>query len=41
VTQIGNAAIHAQRVSDDQATEALALGAQIIAVLREFSDEGD
>lgn len=37
VTQICNAAIHAQRVSDDQAQEALALGAQVIAVLKEFA----
>jgi len=39
VTQICNAAIHAQRVSDEQAQEALALGAQIIAVLREVAGE--
>ena len=37
VTQVCNAAIHAQRVSDDQAQEALALGAQVIAVLKEFA----
>lgn len=37
VTQICNAAIHAQRVSDEQAQEALALGAQIIAVLEKYS----
>jgi hypothetical protein len=41
VTQICNAAIHAQRVSDDQAREALALGAQIIAVLKDLSHEPD
>lgn len=41
VTQICNAAIHAQRVSDDQAQEALALGAQVIAVLKEFAGEPD
>lgn len=39
VTQICNAAIHAQRVSDDQAQEALALGAQVIAVLKDFLGE--
>jgi hypothetical protein len=31
--------IHAQRVSDDQAKEAL--GAQIIAVLKEFAENAD
>ena len=36
VTQVCNAAIHAQTVSFEQAQEALALGAQIIAVLKEF-----
>jgi len=35
VTQICNAAIHAQYVSDAQASEALVLGAQIIAALSE------
>lgn len=39
VTQVCNAAIHAQRVSDDQAQEALALGAQVIAVLKELVSE--
>lgn len=33
VTQVCNAAIHAQKVSDAQAREALALGAQVIAQL--------
>jgi hypothetical protein len=33
VTQVCNAAIHAQRVSDPQAKEALTLGAQVIAQL--------
>jgi ribosomal protein S7 len=37
VTQVCNAAIHAQRVSEDQAKEALALGAEIIAVLRKIA----
>ena len=41
VTQICNAAIHAQRVSDEQAQEALALGAQIIAVLKQFVGDVD
>jgi hypothetical protein len=36
VTQICNAAIHAQRLSPDQAREALGLGAQIIAVLKDL-----
>ena len=35
VTQIANAAMHAQRVSDDQAKEALSIGAQVIAVLKD------
>lgn len=39
VTQVCNGAIHAQRVSDDQAQEALALGAEVIAVLKEFAGE--
>ncbi len=39
VTQIGNAAIHAQQVSDEQSREALALGAQIIAVLKVVAGE--
>jgi hypothetical protein len=38
VTQVCSAAIHAQRVSDEQAQEALALGAQIIAILKSASD---
>jgi hypothetical protein len=37
VTQICNAAIHAQYVPDEQAQEALALGAQIIAALNDIS----
>lgn len=37
VTQICNAAIHAQRVSEEQAEEALALGAQIISTLDDAS----
>jgi hypothetical protein len=39
VIQICNAAIHAQRVSEEQAEEALALGAQVIAVLKQFAGE--
>lgn len=39
VTQICNAAIHAQYVSDEQAQEALALGAQIIAALNDISGQ--
>ena len=39
VTQICNAAIHAQYVPDEQAEEALALGAQIIAVLNDISGQ--
>ena len=34
VTEVCNAAIHAQRVSDEQAQEALALGAQVIGALK-------
>lgn len=41
VTQICNAAIHAQRVSEEQAQEALALGAQIIAVLEKYADKAE
>jgi len=41
VTQVCNAAIHAQHVSGEQADEALALGAQIIAVLNDISAEPD
>jgi hypothetical protein len=37
VIQICNAAIHAQRVSEEQADEALALGAQIISTLNDIS----
>ena len=37
VNQVCNAAIHAQRVSDEQAHEALSLGAQVIAALKEFA----
>jgi len=37
VYQVCNAAIHAQVVSDEQAREALTLGAQIIAVLTDFA----
>jgi ribosomal protein S7 len=39
VTQICNAAIHAQRVSPEQTQEALALGAQLIAVLEQSAGE--
>jgi hypothetical protein len=39
VMQVCNAAIHAQSVSDEQAKEALALGATIIATLSDFSPE--
>jgi hypothetical protein len=39
VTQICNAAIHAQYVPDEQAQEALALGAQIIAALNDISGQ--
>ncbi|WP_143025162.1 hypothetical protein [Stenotrophomonas pavanii] len=39
VTQICNAAIHAQHVPEEQAEEALALGAQIIAVLNDISGQ--
>jgi hypothetical protein len=39
VVQICNAAIHAQRVSEEQAKEALALGAQVIAVLKQFAGD--
>ena len=38
VTRVCNAAIHAQKVSEQQAEEALALAAQIIAVLQEIAD---
>ena len=38
VNQVCNAAIHAQRVSDEHAQEALSLGAKIIAVLTEFEN---
>lgn len=38
--QICNAAIHAQRVSEDQANEALALGAQILALIQSL-ENGD
>lgn len=40
VNQVCNAAIHAQRVPEPQAEEALSLGAQIIAVLREVGGAG-
>lgn len=40
VTQVCNVAIHAQRVSGDQAAEALTLGGQVIAVLRNILGEG-
>ena len=36
VNQVCSAAIHAQQVSEDQAREVLALGAKIIATLKEF-----
>jgi hypothetical protein len=39
VTQVCNAAIHAQVVSDDQAMEALGLGKQIIAILHRVLKE--
>ncbi len=38
VNQVCNAAIHAQKVSEPQAQEALGLGAQIIAALREAKE---
>ncbi len=38
VTQVCNATMHAQNVSSDQAKEALALGAQIIAQLSSFAE---
>jgi anion-transporting ArsA/GET3 family ATPase len=41
VIQVCNAAIHAQRVSEEQAEEALALGAQVIAVLKEVAGEAE
>lgn len=41
VSQVCNAAIHAQRVSPEQADEALALGAQIIAVLKELAGKAE
>jgi hypothetical protein len=37
VIQVCNAAIHAQRVPEEQAQEVLALGAQIIAVLEKYA----
>jgi hypothetical protein len=40
VNQVCNAAIHGQRVSDQQADEALALGAEILAALQAF-ERGD
>ena len=40
VIQVCNAAIHAQRVTDEQSEEALGLGAQIIAVLKELEGDG-
>ncbi|MGB6688279.1 MAG: hypothetical protein WBE76_10590 [Terracidiphilus sp.] len=36
VNQVCSAAIHAQQVSEDQAREVLALGAKIVATLKEF-----
>lgn len=39
VNQVCSAAIHAQQVSEDQAREVLALGAKIIATLKEFRGE--
>jgi len=41
VNQICNAAVHAQRVSEEQANEALDLGARILAVLTYMSDEAE
>jgi hypothetical protein len=40
VTQVCNAAIHAQRVSEQQANEALSLGAEILAALQAW-ERGD
>jgi hypothetical protein len=40
VNQVCNAAIHGQRVSDQQADEAIALGAEVLAALQAF-DRGD
>lgn len=40
VNQVCNAAIHSQRVSDQQADEAIALGAEILAALQSF-ERGD
>lgn len=41
VTQVCNAAIHAQRVSEEQTQEALGLGAQVIAVLEQSAGESE
>lgn len=41
VSEVCNAAIHAQKVSYDQAKEALRLGARIIAVLSDIAGEED
>jgi hypothetical protein len=41
VTEVCNAAIHAQKVSYEQANEALRLGARVIAVLSDITGEGD
>lgn len=41
VTQVCNAAIHAQRVSGEQTEEVLALGAQVIAVLEQSAGESE
>lgn len=38
LSQLANAAVHAQKISDEQVTEALALGAEVIAVLRKVGD---
>jgi hypothetical protein len=40
VTQVCNAAIHAQFVPDDKAREALGLGGQVIVILRHLIGEG-
>jgi hypothetical protein len=40
VTQVCNAAIHAQFVSEDQAREALGLGGQVIAILKHLTEQG-
>jgi hypothetical protein len=41
VTQVCNAAIHAQFVSEDQAREALGLGGQVIKILKHLTKQGE